>query len=984
MTLEFNIIRIGCYFDRHLFDDDDDVVVDDSENRPIPCLASIVGASLTLPGFTHSAFALGYEAGINKCPIDGNLVPPGALITFVQKGLQYLEMEANLTCQSETDMDEDFSFLQPLDLITKDVYALQQMIKDKKKSQQKDMDKEFDREHDEGELKHVREREKHDREKEREKDKERTEKDKEKRKQHEDHTLREMVTDQEDKVDVIKHEENGISGGSEPMDISTASTSRACEIPSSDVIILEGHTSEVCACAWSPAGSLLASGSGDSTARIWTIAEGASRSSLQNGPSNVLVLKHVKGKTNEKSKDVTTLDWNGDGTLLATGSYDGQARIWSSNGELKSILSKHKGPVFSLKWNKKGDYILTGSCDKTAIVWDVKAEECKQHFEFHSGPTLDVDWRNNVSFATSSTDSTIYVCKVGEKLPVKTFSGHQGEVNCVKWDPTGSLLASCSDDITAKIWSINQDKYVHNLRDHAKEIYTIRWSPTGPGTNNPNQQLLLASASFDSTVKLWDVELGRLICSLNGHRDPVYSVAFSPNGEYLASGSLDRSLHIWSLKEGKIAKTYTGNGGIFEVCWNKEGDKIAACFADNTVSPLRISSPESVPDSASKTLAISSGPERMDISTIITSRVCGIPSSDVVILEGHTSEVFTCAWSPAGSLLASGSADATARIWTVVDWTSRSSLQNGSSKVLVLKHVKGKKNEKSNDVTTVDWNGEGTLLATGSYDGQARIWSSDGKLKSTLSKHKGPIFALKWNKKEDYLLTGSSDKTAIVWDVEAKECKQKFEFHSGPTLDVDWRNNVSFATSSTDNMIYICEVGETHPIKTFSGHQNEVNCVKWDPTGSLLASCSDDCTAKIWSMNQDNYVHNLREHAKEIYTIRWSPSGPGTNNPNQKLLLASASFDSTVKLWDIELGRLICSLNGHRAAVYTIDFSPNGEYLASGSLDKSLNIWSVKEGKIVKTYNRNGGIFEACWNKEGDKIAACFADNTVCAIDFRM
>ncbi|TQD68920.1 hypothetical protein C1H46_045547 [Malus baccata] len=82
------------------------------------------------------------------------------------------------------------------------------------------------------------------------------------------------------------------------------------EIPSSDVTILEGHTNEVCACAWSPAGSLLASGSGDSTARIWTIADGSSRFSSQNGSSNVLVLKHVKGRTNEKSKDVTTLDWN--------------------------------------------------------------------------------------------------------------------------------------------------------------------------------------------------------------------------------------------------------------------------------------------------------------------------------------------------------------------------------------------------------------------------------------------------------------------------------------------------------------------------------------------------------------------------------------------------------------------------------------------------------------------------------------------------
>lgn len=66
-------------------------------------------------------------------------------------------------------------------------------------------------------------------------------------------------------------------------------------------------------------------------------------------------------------------------------------------------------------------------------------------------------------------------------------------------------------------------------------------------------------------------------------RQPVYSVAFSPNGEYLASGSLDQCLHIWSVKEGRILKTYRGGGGIFEVCWNREGDKIAACFSNNTV-----------------------------------------------------------------------------------------------------------------------------------------------------------------------------------------------------------------------------------------------------------------------------------------------------------------------------------------------------------------------------------------------------------------
>ncbi|XP_019095689.1 PREDICTED: F-box-like/WD repeat-containing protein TBL1XR1-A [Camelina sativa] len=474
-------------------------------------------------GFTHSAFTLGYEAGINKSNIDGNMVPPGALIKFVQKGLQYMEMEANLS-NSEADIDEDFSFFQPLDLISKDVKELQDMLREKKRKE-RDREKERDR--------------------------------------------------------------SFICTGAEPMDISMTPTSQTNHIPSSDVRILEGHTSEVCACAWSPSASLLASGSGDATARIWSIPEGSFKSVHTSSSSiSALILKHAKGKSNEKSKDVTTLDWNGEGSLLATGSCDGQARIWTANGDLISTLSKHKGPIFSLKWNKKGDYLLTGSVDRTAVVWDVKAEEWKQQFEFHSGPTLDVDWRNNVSFATSSTDTMIYLCKIGETRPVRVFAGHQGEVNCVKWDPTGSLLASCSDDSTAKIWSIKQNTFVHDLQEHTKEIYTVRWCPSGPGTNNPNKQLTIASASFDSTVKLWDAELGKMLCSFNGHGGPVYSLAFSPNGEYIASGSLDKSILVWSIKEGKIVKTYTGYGGIFEVCWNKEGNKIAACFADNSVIVL--------------------------------------------------------------------------------------------------------------------------------------------------------------------------------------------------------------------------------------------------------------------------------------------------------------------------------------------------------------------------------------------------------------
>lgn len=378
-----------------------------------------------------------------------------------------------------------------------------------------------------------------------------------------------------------------------PMETDAAAPSEAQapglldRTPEGQVTTLAGHTHEVFICAWSPTSSQLASGSGDFTARIWTIPDGPSGESQMSHMPEPIILHHLSNDK-EKSKDVTTLDWNHNGSALATGSYDGQARIWSSTGELTATLTKHRGPIFSLKWNCTGDYLLSGSVDKTAIIWDVATAGVKQQFAFHTEPTLDVDWRDEDSFASCSTDKMIYVCKLNETKYLKCFQGHRDEVNAIKWDPSGQRLASCSDDYTAKIWSMSDDNCIQDLREHSKEIYTIKWSPTGPGSNNPNANLVLASASFDSTIRLWDPATGTCLHVLDKHSDPVYSVAFSANGQYLASGSFDKCLHIWSVKDGTLRQTYRGNSGIFEVCWNAEGTKVAACFSEKILSVMDI------------------------------------------------------------------------------------------------------------------------------------------------------------------------------------------------------------------------------------------------------------------------------------------------------------------------------------------------------------------------------------------------------------
>ncbi|CAG2214696.1 F-box-like/WD repeat-containing protein TBL1XR1 isoform X2 [Mytilus galloprovincialis] len=389
------------------------------------------------------------------------------------------------------------------------------------------------------------------------------------------------------KTQNVKSEPSNTNGEGETSQSCTNHTTNmevdgGVEIPSSKATILRGHESEVFICAWNPTNDLLASGSGDSTARIWNMNDNSNS-------ANQLVLRHCiqRGGTEVPSnKDVTSLDWNCEGTLLATGSYDGYARIWSTDGRLVNTLGQHKGPIFALKWNKRGNYILSAGVDKTTIIWDASSGNATQQFAFHSAPALDVDWQSNQTFASCSTDQCIHVCRLGMDRPMKTFQGHTNEVNAIKWDPQGQLLASCSDDMTLKIWNMRQDSCVHDLQAHSKEIYTIKWSPTGPGTNNPNVPLILSSASFDSTVRLWEVERGTCIHTLTKHQEPVYSVAFSPDGKYLASGSFDKCVHIWNVQSGSLVHSYKGTGGIFEVCWNHRGDKVGASASDGSVFVL--------------------------------------------------------------------------------------------------------------------------------------------------------------------------------------------------------------------------------------------------------------------------------------------------------------------------------------------------------------------------------------------------------------
>lgn len=352
-----------------------------------------------------------------------------------------------------------------------------------------------------------------------------------------------------------------------PVPTSATPPPEPTEIRPGAALELPTHKADVYCGAWSPDGQRLATGSRDATAIIWEIGE--------EGYINHYLLDHATQQARQ-GKDIVTLSWNASGTILATGCYDGSARLWTNRGELKSVLVKHTDAIFTVQFSPDGQYLLTGAADAKIIMWTVATGEVRQVFSDHEGRVLDLDWRDNTTFASCSGDSKICVYTVGQQKAVFVLSGHTEEINKIEWDPSRRMLASCSDDTTVRVWRPFDRTAPVILHGHTNNVYTIKWAP--------GSQKILVSGAFDSTVRVWDVQNRTCLHVLSRHKNAIYTIAFSPRGRFFASGGIDNTLMVWRTSDAALIATFKTNGGLFEAAWDVTGANIALCLSDsNTV-----------------------------------------------------------------------------------------------------------------------------------------------------------------------------------------------------------------------------------------------------------------------------------------------------------------------------------------------------------------------------------------------------------------
>ncbi|KAI0066419.1 WD40 repeat-like protein [Artomyces pyxidatus] len=342
------------------------------------------------------------------------------------------------------------------------------------------------------------------------------------------------------------------------------------------VRLLSAHKAQVFVCAWNPVKhGLLASGSKDAIVHLWNLP-GPPKDGLGHAPPHFEPPRTLKYAPREDG-DLTSLDWNHDGTLLAIGSYDAVLRVCDASGEMYFSDSTHTAPIFTTRFSKSGQWLLTASLDYSTCLWDIRTKTLHMHIRGQDS-VLDVDWLNDDTYVSCGSDRYIHAFNVNRDSPTTSFSGHEQEINQVKANPTGTRIASCSDDRTARIWSTSSIQRGSTLceesivlRGHSEAVNGVSWcsKPSAEGHE------LLATSSFDHTARLWDAETGECLKVFANHKRPIYTIQFSPNGMWLATGSGDGMLHIYDVEAREKIWTWHSEGqkrSVFEIDWQQTGD----------------------------------------------------------------------------------------------------------------------------------------------------------------------------------------------------------------------------------------------------------------------------------------------------------------------------------------------------------------------------------------------------------------------------
>ncbi|CAD8114811.1 unnamed protein product [Paramecium sonneborni] len=691
---------------------------------------------------------------------------------------------------------------------------------------------------------------------------------------------------------------------------------------------------------------------------------------------------------------VFSIVFSSDGnTLLSSSQYEPTIRVWDVKQEIQSRrIDIHNREVYQLAFSPVGELWATAHTkDGLVTLWKINQTVPVKEFSYHSGKVCTVIFSPDGNMlASGGMDKKIFVFDLSTLQPVYYFYGHTNTIISLEFSPTSKVLASGelkeksqfkqllghteqirslsfkndnflvsgSIDQTIRLWNIKSGQEIIKIGENIDigKIYQVKFS---------HDKKILAS-SDSSTIILRDASTWKKITKFEGHSDLILCLAFSPDGQTLASSGRDKSIRFWNIHGEKNIQQLNSQSYINCVVVSPDGLSIVS-GGDELIKQWDLKGGIEIRRFIGHTASVNALCFTENGQYLISGGVDKIIiiwdvnlSQEITRFIGHQYVIMDLKISPNQRFIAS------CDDYFIIIWDRQKSKKGGyywelSSQSTVTRSIEFSLDGKlfvsggdNNLITVWDWEKQleiyqlkghteqlfqirffsnGLRLASCSRDKTIRVWDiKEQKELFKLIGHSKPVFKIQLTMNEQQLVSCSADMTIRFWNLINQQQKLRIQTHSNFILGFSISpNNKQLISFSMDNTLKLWDIDGHHGYQSDIGHTNKITDIVFSPDGQKLASCSKDKTIRVYHVQDKKEILRLEGHKDQVFQIIF------TSNK-----LISCSQDKTIKIWDTFMGHQIANIECLNSFATSIDISQNQDYLACGCYDGSILVWAIQ------------------------------------------